>query len=128
MVAVTWLLCAFFLDETPCVHLYFEQIAADIHFCHKIVEWCFSLLEPFRDNQNVEFSFKGFGILAVQREAISMTCFADCLLELDVTGSMLAALLGVSLCCRLGSCSWLWGNAIKAVSSCFLLAVVTCLA
>ena len=57
-----------------------------------------------------------------------MTFFDDCLLELDATGNMLAALLGVSLSFLRGSSSWLRGSAVKALSSCFLLAAVTCLA
>ena len=81
-----------------------------------------------RDNKEVEFSFKGIGILAVRRKAVSMTFFDDCLLGLDATGNMLAALLEVSLSFLRGSSSWLFGSAVKALSSCFLLAAVACLA
>lgn len=100
--AVTWFLCAGFLDETPVVELDFEQIAAEIHFRREIVERCIHETLLFfagalRDNKEVEFSFKGIGILAVRRKVVSMTFFDDCLLELDTTGNMLAALLGVSL-------------------------------
>lgn len=130
---VTWFLCAGFLDETPVVELDFEQIAAEIHFRQEIVERCIHETLLFfagalRDNKEVEFSFKGIGILAVRRKVVSMTFFDDCLLELDATGNMLAALLGVSLSFLRGSSSWLRGSAVKALSSCFLLAAVTCLA
>ncbi|XP_064295630.1 uncharacterized protein LOC135310682 [Phalacrocorax carbo] len=85
-------------DETLSVPLDFEQIAADIHFRREIVEQCIHETLLFfagalRDNKEVEFSFKGIGILAVRRKAVSMTFFDDCLLELDATGNMLAALL-----------------------------------
>ncbi|XP_064295629.1 coiled-coil domain-containing protein 81-like [Phalacrocorax carbo] len=85
-------------DETLSVPLDFEQIAADIHFRQEIVEQCIHETLLFfagalRDNKEVEFSFKGIGILAVRRKAVSMTFFDDCLLELDATGNMLAALL-----------------------------------
>lgn len=80
-----------------------------------------------RDNKEVEFSFKGLGILAVRRKVVSMTFSDDCLLELDPTGNMLEALLGVSLSFLRGCSSWLCGNAVKALSSSFLLAADTAL-
>ncbi|KAM6035438.1 uncharacterized protein LJ206_000838 isoform 1-T1 [Theristicus caerulescens] len=88
-------------DETLSVALDFEQIAADIHFRRDIVEQCIHETLLFfagalRDNKEVEFSFKGIGILAVRRKAVSMTFFDDCLLQLDATGNMLAALHGDS--------------------------------
>ena len=127
------MLCACFLDETLSVPLDFEQIAADIHFRREIVEQCIHETLLFfagalRDNKEVEFSFKGIGILAVRRKAVSMTFFDDCLLELDATGNMLAALLEVSSSFCQGSSSCLFGNAVTALPSCFLLAAVTCLA
>lgn len=95
------MLCACFLDETPRVLLDFEQIAADIHFRQEVVELCVHETLLFfagtlRDEKEVEFSFKGIGILAVQRKAVSMTFLDDFLLQLDATGNMQAALLGVS--------------------------------
>ncbi|XP_029863015.1 coiled-coil domain-containing protein 81-like [Aquila chrysaetos chrysaetos] len=88
-------------DETPFVQLDFEQIASEIHFRREIVERCIHETLLFfagalRDNKEVEFSFKGIGILAVRRKVVSMTFLDDCLLELDGTGNMLAALLGDS--------------------------------
>ncbi|XP_054666853.1 coiled-coil domain-containing protein 81-like [Grus americana] len=88
-------------DETPFVQLDFEHIAADIHFRREIVERCIHETLLFfagalRDNKEVEFSFKGLGILAVRRKVVSMTFSDDCLLELDPTGNMLEALLGDS--------------------------------
>ncbi|KAK4816099.1 hypothetical protein QYF61_011323 [Mycteria americana] len=85
-------------DETPSVQLDFEQIAADIHFRREIVEACIHETLLFfagalRDKKEVEFSFKGIGILAVRRKAVSMTFLDDFLLDLDATGNMLAALL-----------------------------------
>ncbi|KAK4816086.1 hypothetical protein QYF61_011311 [Mycteria americana] len=120
-------------DETPSVQLDFEQIAADIHFRREIVEACIHETLLFfagalRDKKEVEFSFKGIGILAVRRKAVSMTFLDDFLLDLDATGNMLAALLEVSLSFLRGSSSGLFGNAVKALSTCFLLAAVTCLA
>ncbi|CAM9814084.1 unnamed protein product [Bubo scandiacus] len=93
-------------DETLRVQLDFEQIAADTHFRKEIVEQCVheTLLffaEALRDNKEVEFSFKGIGILAVRRKVLSMTFLDDCLLELDATGNMLAALLGDSKMMRI---------------------------
>lgn len=100
------LLCTCFLDETPLIQLDFEEIATAIHFRSEIVERCIHETLLFfagaiRDKKEVEFSFRGIGILAVRRRTISMTFFDDCLLELDTTGNMLAALIGVS-------CSFLW--------------------
>lgn len=131
-VGATWLLCACFLDETPFVQLDFEEIAAEIHFRREIVEQCIHETLLFfagalRDNKEVEFSFKGIGILAVRRKVVSMTFLDDCLLELDGTGNMPAALLGVSLSFLRGFSSGLCGNAVKALSSRFLLAAVPCL-
>ncbi|KAJ7415471.1 hypothetical protein WISP_78190 [Willisornis vidua] len=85
-------------DETSIVHLDFEEIAADTHFRREIVEQCIheTLLcfaGALRDNKEVEFSFKGIGILAVRRKVVSMTFFDRCLLKLDMTGNMLKALL-----------------------------------
>ncbi|XP_074935253.1 coiled-coil domain-containing protein 81-like [Phalacrocorax aristotelis] len=85
-------------DETLSVPLDFEQIAADIHFRREIVEQCIHETLLFfagalRDNKEVEFCFKSIGIVAVRRKAVGMTFFDDCLLELDATGNMLAALL-----------------------------------
>ena len=107
-VGATWSLCACFLDETPFVQLDFEQIAAEIHFRREIVERCIHETLLFfagalRDDKEVEFSFKGIGILAVRRKVVSMTFVDDCLLELDGTGNMPAALLGVSLSFLRGS-------------------------
>ncbi|NXC31551.1 CCD81 protein, partial [Campylorhamphus procurvoides] len=50
-------------DETPIVHLDFEEIAADTHFRREIVEQCIhEILLCFagalRDSKEVEFSFK----------------------------------------------------------------------
>ena len=86
---------------------------------------CFA--EALRDKKEVEFSFKAIGILAVRGKALSMTFFDDCLLELDATGNMLAALLEVSLSFRRRCSSGFFGNAVQAPSSGFLLAAVTCL-
>ncbi|XP_069633319.1 uncharacterized protein [Haliaeetus albicilla] len=88
-------------DETPFVQLDFEQIAAEIHFRREIVERCIHETLLFfagalQDDKEVEFSFKGIGILAVRRKVVSMTFVDDCLLELDGTGNMPAALLGDS--------------------------------
>lgn len=129
----TWLLCASFLDETPPGPLDLEQIAADIHFRREIVEQCIHETLLFfagalRDNKEVEFTFKGIGILAVRGKAVGMTFFDDCLLELDATGNMEAALLEVSLSFLRGSSSWLFGSALKALSSCSLVAAGPCLA
>ena len=130
---VSWLLCPCFLEETPLVQLDCEQIAADTRFRKEIVEQCVheTLLffaEALRDNKEVEFSFEGIGILAVRRKVLSMTFLDDCLLELDATGNMLAALLGVSLSFLWGCSSRLCGNAARALPSCFLLAAIICLA
>lgn len=108
---MTWLLCPSFLEKTPSVQLDFGQIAAEIHFRPEIVERCthetlLFFAGALRDNKEVEFSFKGIGILAVRRKVVSMTFFEDCLLELDATGNMLAALLGVSLSLCLGCSLW----------------------
>ncbi|OPJ82151.1 hypothetical protein AV530_008525 [Patagioenas fasciata monilis] len=86
-------------DETPFIQLDFEEIATAIHFRSEIVERCIHETLLFfagaiRDKKEVEFSFRGIGILAVRRRTISMTFFDDCLLELDTTGNMLAALIG----------------------------------
>ncbi|KAK2518283.1 hypothetical protein Q9966_014396 [Columba livia] len=86
-------------DETPLIQLDFEEIATAIHFRSEIVERCIHETLLFfagaiRDKKEVEFSFRGIGILAVRRRTISMTFFDDCLLELDTTGNMLAALIG----------------------------------
>ncbi|KAM9507604.1 uncharacterized protein ACIB01_000077 isoform 3-T3 [Guaruba guarouba] len=85
--------------EIPFVQLDFEQIGADIRFRQEIVEQCIHETLLFfagaiRDKKEVELSFRSVGILAVRRSVVSMTFFDDCLLELDTTGNMQAALLG----------------------------------
>ncbi|XP_027528938.1 coiled-coil domain-containing protein 81-like, partial [Neopelma chrysocephalum] len=85
-------------DETPVVQLDFGEIAADTHFRREIVELCvhetlLCFAGALRDNKEVEFSFKGIGILAVRGKVVSMTFFDRCLLKLDMTGNMLKALL-----------------------------------
>ncbi|NWW75041.1 CCD81 protein, partial [Climacteris rufus] len=50
-------------DETPIVQLDFEEIAADTHFRHEIVEQCIQetllcFAGALRDNKEVEFSFR----------------------------------------------------------------------
>ncbi|XP_042643935.1 uncharacterized protein LOC122152894 [Tyto alba] len=86
-------------DKTQFVQLDFKQIAAETHFRPEIVEQCVheTLLlfaEALQENKEVELSFKGIGILAVRKKVVSMTFLDECLLELDGTGNMLAALLG----------------------------------
>ncbi|XP_061226258.1 coiled-coil domain-containing protein 81-like isoform X1 [Neopsephotus bourkii] len=85
--------------ETPVVQLDFEQIGANIRFRPQIVQQCIheTLLffaAAILDKKEVEFFFRSIGILAVRRNVVSMTFFEDCLLELDATGNMQAALLG----------------------------------
>ncbi|XP_062481991.1 coiled-coil domain-containing protein 81 [Pezoporus occidentalis] len=85
--------------ETPFVQLDFKQIGADTRFRPGIVEQCIHETLLFfagaiQDKREVEFSFRSVGILAVRRSVVSMTFFEDCLLELDATGNMEAALLG----------------------------------
>ncbi|XP_023782355.1 uncharacterized protein LOC111929076 [Cyanistes caeruleus] len=85
-------------DETAVVHLDLEEIAANIHFRHEIVEQCVQetllcFAGALRDNKEVEFSFRSIGILAVRAKVVSMAFFDSCLLELDTTGNMLKALL-----------------------------------
>ncbi|XP_051625418.1 coiled-coil domain-containing protein 81-like isoform X8 [Manacus candei] len=85
-------------DETPVVQLDFGEIAADTHFRREIVELCvhetlLCFAGALADEKEVEFSFKGIGILAVRGKVVSMTFFDHCVLEPDVTGNMLKALL-----------------------------------
>lgn len=119
MVGQTLLLCACLLDETPVVHPDFEEIAANTHFRHEILEQCVQetllcFAGALRDNKEVEFLFRNIGMLAVRTKVVSMTFFDSCLLELDTTGNMLKALLEVSL-----SFLWvfllmvLWQHAVK---------------
>lgn len=132
VVGQTLLLCACFLDEIPVVQLDFEEIAAETHFRHEIVEQCvhetlLCFAGALRDNKEVEFSFRSIGILAVRTKVVIMTFFDSCLLELDTTGNMLKALLEVSLYFLWDSSSWLCGNVLSKLSSCLLWAAVTCL-
>ncbi|XP_027749724.1 coiled-coil domain-containing protein 81-like [Empidonax traillii] len=88
-------------DETPVVQLDFGEIAADTHFRREIVELCvhetlLCFAGALADEKEVEFSFKGIGILAVRGKVVNMTFFDHWLLEPDVTGNMLKALLGDS--------------------------------
>ncbi|XP_027766421.1 coiled-coil domain-containing protein 81-like [Empidonax traillii] len=85
-------------DETPVVQLDFGEIAADTHFRREIVELCvhetlLCFAGALADEKEVEFSFKGIGILAVRGKVVNMTFFDHWLLEPDVTGNMLKALL-----------------------------------
>ncbi|XP_032915852.1 coiled-coil domain-containing protein 81-like [Catharus ustulatus] len=85
-------------DETPVVPPDVEEVAASTHFRHEIVEQCVQetllcFAGALRDNREVEFSFKGIGILAVRNKVVSTTFLDGCLLELDTTGNMLKALL-----------------------------------
>ncbi|KAL2304716.1 hypothetical protein Nmel_006668 [Mimus melanotis] len=85
-------------DEIPVAQADFEEIAANTHFRQEIVEQCVQetllcFAGALRDNKEVEFSFRGIGILAVRNKVVSMTFLDGCLLELDTTGNMLKALL-----------------------------------
>ncbi|XP_064272573.1 coiled-coil domain-containing protein 81-like isoform X2 [Passer domesticus] len=85
-------------DEIPVVQPDFEEIAANTHFRHEIVEQCVQetllyFAGALRDNKEVEFTFRSIGILAVRKKVVSMTFFDNCLLEMDSTGNMLKALL-----------------------------------
>lgn len=122
MVRETPWLCACLLDETPIVPPDIEEVAASTHFRHEIVEQCVQetllcFAGALRDNREVEFSFKGIGILAVRNKVVSMTFLDGCLLELDTTGNMLKALLEVSLLFLWGSPSRLCGNVLSKLSS-----------
>lgn len=55
------------------------------------------VLLDLQDKEEMKFSFMAIGILAVQREALTMTSSDDCLLELDAIGHVLQVLLRVSL-------------------------------
>ncbi|XP_068043989.1 coiled-coil domain-containing protein 81-like isoform X2 [Anomalospiza imberbis] len=86
------------IDETPVVQPDFEEITANTHFRQEIVEQCVQetllcFAGALRDNKEVEFTFRGIGILAVRTKVVSMTFFDSCLLEMDTTGNMLKALL-----------------------------------
>ncbi|XP_063996516.1 coiled-coil domain-containing protein 81-like [Pogoniulus pusillus] len=90
----------------PVVELDYEQIGKEIHFRRQIVEQCIHETLLFfagalQDQKEVEFSFAGIGLLAVRKNELSMTFFEECLLELDATGNMLAALLRDSKMMRL---------------------------
>ncbi|TRZ14583.1 hypothetical protein HGM15179_012521 [Zosterops borbonicus] len=87
-----------FYKETPIVNPDFEAITANTHFRHEIVDHCVQetllcFAGALRDNKEVEFSFRGIGILAVRAKVVTMNFFDACLLELDTTGNMLQALL-----------------------------------
>lgn len=109
------------LDDTPTVQPDIEEVAASTHFRHEIVEQCVQetliwFAGALRDNKEVEFSFRGIGILAVRNKVVSMTFLDSCLLELDTTGNMLKALLEVSLSFLWGSPSRLYGNVLLKLS------------
>lgn len=128
----TLLLCACLAEETPIVNPDFEAITANTHFRHEIVDHCVQetllcFAGALRDNKEVEFSFRGIGILAVRAKVVTMNFFDACLLELDTTGNMLQALLEVSLSLLWDSSSWLHGNVLSKLSSCLVWTVVTCL-
>ncbi|XP_066844154.1 uncharacterized protein [Anser cygnoides] len=84
--------------ETPFAPLDFEQIASDIHFRPQIVEQCIheTLLlfaGALLDKKDVEFFFKGIGILTVRRKVVTMNFYTEFLLEVDDTDNMYEALL-----------------------------------
>ncbi|XP_066844540.1 apical junction molecule-like isoform X1 [Anser cygnoides] len=84
--------------ETPFAPLDFEQIASDIHFRPEIVEQCIheTLLlfaGALLDKKDVEFFFKGIGILTVRRKVVTMNFYTEFLLEVDDTDNMYEALL-----------------------------------
>eukprot|EP00075_Anas_platyrhynchos_P014947 XP_027304200.1 coiled-coil domain-containing protein 81-like [Anas platyrhynchos] len=75
-----------------------EKIAAHIYFRPQIVEQCIheTLLlyaGGLLDNQDVEFFFKGIGILTVRRRVVTMNYYTDFLLDVDDTRNMREALL-----------------------------------
>ncbi|OXB52138.1 hypothetical protein ASZ78_004339, partial [Callipepla squamata] len=78
--------------------LNFEEIAKIIGFRPPIVEQCIheTLLffaEALQGKKELDFFFKGLGILSVRRNEAIMNFFDNCALQLDATGNMLAALL-----------------------------------
>nr|XP_038027272.1 coiled-coil domain-containing protein 81-like [Anas platyrhynchos]XP_038027274.1 coiled-coil domain-containing protein 81-like [Anas platyrhynchos] len=87
-----------FLVETFIDPLDIEKIAAHIYFRPQIVEQCIheTLLlyaGGLLDNQDVEFFFKGIGILTVRRRVVTMNYYTDFLLDVDDTRNMREALL-----------------------------------
>mgnify|MGYP001855101388 FL=1 len=92
--------------------LNFQEIAETISFRVPIVEQCVheTLLffaEAIRGKKEVDFFFKRLGILSLRGQEVIMNFFDDCVLQLDATGNMLPALLGVSLHASWAPCSTL---------------------
>ena len=90
--------------------LNFQEIAETISFRVPIVERCIheTLLffaEAIRGKKEVDFFFKRLGILSLRGQEVIMNFFDDCVLQLDATGNMLPALLGVSLHASWAPCS-----------------------
>jgi len=114
-----------FLVETFIDPLDIEKIAAHIYFRPQIVEQCIheTLLlyaGGLLDNQDVEFFFKGIGILTVRRRVVTMNYYTDFLLDVDDTRNMREALLTVSGSCLQGSLQ-LWQccqSSLKLLSPC----------
>ncbi|XP_040397575.1 uncharacterized protein LOC121062058 isoform X3 [Cygnus olor] len=84
--------------ETLVAPLDFGQIASDIRFRPQIVEQCIheTLLlfaGALLEEKDVEFFFKGIGILTVRRKVVTMNFYTEFLLEVDGTNNMYEALL-----------------------------------
>ena len=90
----------------------FQEIAKNSYFRVPIVERCIheTLLffaEAIRGKKELDFFFKRLGILSLRGQEVIMNFFDDCVLQLDATGNMLPALLGVSLHISGAPCSTL---------------------
>ncbi|XP_031413303.1 coiled-coil domain-containing protein 81-like [Meleagris gallopavo] len=90
----------------------FQEIAESIYFRLPIVEQCIheTLLffaETLRGKKEVDFFFSKLGILSLRGQKVIMNFFDDCVLQVDATGNMLPALLGVSLHASRAPCSTL---------------------
>ncbi|XP_040397392.1 uncharacterized protein LOC121061964 isoform X1 [Cygnus olor] len=84
--------------ETLVAPLDFGRIASDIRFRPQIVEQCIheTLLlfaGALLEEKDVEFFFKGIGILTVRRKVVTMNFYTEFLLEVDGTNNMYEALL-----------------------------------
>ena len=107
---VTWLVCVCFAAEIFEYPLDFQEIAESIYFRVPIVQQCIheTLLffaEALRGKKEVDFFFNRLGILSLRGQEVIMNFFDDCVLQVDATGNMLPALLGVSLHASGAPCS-----------------------
>lgn len=91
------------LGDIPIVPLNFVMISLEGPFSRDIVEGCVKetllfLSRSISIKQNVEFTFKGIGVLMIKDSKVKMRFYKDFLCTMDGSGALAKALANVNYC------------------------------